>query len=819
MTELDALQLNIIGDVSKAEKAIDGLIGTLSRLNTALNLGNLQTFTEQLREIKTSASGISDISKSISSLADAGSKLSRLTGFKTLNEQSSETEKMVDKTVQTIAKSMNIGKADAKEMSGFLTGVFGDPKAIKDEAMLVDILADTLEKVSATKTEVSQRDSDIVEYARKTKFYVDESTYSWLENQKRIGEARRAFLDFSNDIEARRRGYSNLEDKETQDEWDRLGIPQSGDMIERIGYFLDELAKAKEAINNALVKGEEQVRQNLVPENYFREQAEKMVADLHEGQAEIEAEANKGRDVFGTLADGLKNLSGITFPDFTSLFGFAQSVSLISKANAENVQKVIDAVRTITDLNGIDFTDLIFVFEGLAKLGNIKIKDIGSKVKALAEGVAQVGDESAVDNAANIADEMRKVAESTEEAGESLKNFGTSNASGVASQINEISESAEKAAKKLSELDLYVKEVFDSGFVQDEASSDIASILSDIKELQKTLSSMRSRPEIFDIDEWTAATASLDSAREKWSKFQEEVSHQIKWGSIDASNIDEAHRKLGELIEKKKEYQRIISRTESGEIIPTASYDEALKKLPQVNEEIKKLQESFGNIPKTDDAFRPEPANAFSRSLQEVISNMEKYSQVMASMRRGKATMDVSDYKEAAKLLDENKRKWENFERAVQRKIRNTSLDGLSMEMQRVSDRTTDIKRKMSEMEQGKVGWNVPQYRKWGEELEKLSARYDELLGKKDKVEKPSGSSGGSIDLLANLVAAGHELESLSQTLGRIADQGIKVLKFAFKPLDHVINEYKKKIESLANSFRKQEKSTLKTCRVSGNGR
>ena len=63
-----------------------------------------------------------------------------------------------------------------------------------------------------------------------------------------------------------------------------------------------------------------------------------------------------------------------------------------------------------------------------------------------------------------------------------------------------------------------------------------------------------------------------------------------------------------------------------------------------------------------------------------------------------------------------------------------------------------------------------------------------------------------STDLLANLMALGHEIGQLSSSFGKLGDMGIKGLKTLYVPMGHVINEYKEKLGGLVEAFKDFQK-------------
>lgn len=259
-----------------------------------------------------------------------------------------------------------------------------------------------------------------------------------------------------------------------------------------------------------------------------------------------------------------------------------------------------------------------------------------------------------------------------------------------------------------------------------------------------------------------------------------------------------------------------------GELIKYA--DEAKQSIQGLSSAVDGLTGNIGNLPVKDQikdvgdkaAESKEKVKGFEESIRElfasgyvqdnvsakmagILNSINETQDAISAMYKHTEIFDVSSLERFRRELNESKRELDNFERALSRKIRvGTGLDESSQEAQKLRDRIEDIRQAMSDMDNGKIGINVAQYQAWEKELEKISARYDELMGKKKEVEKPS-----NIDLLANLVAFGHELQHITSTLGNIGDYLFKGLKIAFKPMDWLIAEHKERIEGIGEAFKK----------------
>lgn len=89
----------------------------------------------------------------------------------------------------------------------------------------------------------------------------------------------------------------------------------------------------------------------------------------------------------------------------------------------------------------------------------------------------------------------------------------------------------------------------------------------------------------------------------------------------------------------------------------------------------------------------------------------------------------------------------------------------------------------------------------WVEETQKASNDIKMAMENIGKGSSVLNNPKGSIKALAAFVAIGHELEHISEAFNKLGEKGFKVLEFAFKPLESVIEEYKEKFMGLKESI------------------
>lgn len=132
------------------------------------------------------------------------------------------------------------------------------------------------------------------------------------------------------------------------------------------------------------------------------------------------------------------------------------------------------------------------------------------------------------------------------------------------------------------------------------------------------------------------------------------------------------------------------------------------------------------------------------------------------------------------------------------------SYEEIKSSIENILESIRNYKQVISDMESGKTAFDKTQYdeavRGYSEATNALKNYKNELLGV-EKEEQKAGKVNIFGDVLSNLVALGHELKHVSEGFEKLANIGIKTLKIAFTPLNHVVQEYKEKFDDLRDSI------------------
>lgn len=352
MAEIDQLSIQIKADATDAEKAINGLITSLCSLNRNLNLGNVKNFSRQLKEVTSAAKGMSEAAAGIRSLASAGSSLAKLTGFKTLNDEMKATETEAKKMAREVADSFNFKDSGIKNyregLKAFQEAIESQFSALqknKTEWGYGAIYEGMLSNLSNSRKEIADIYEEVTTFAKGQKIYIDDSTRSWLEYTDTLKKVQAAFKDVSFDPKDKMRGYSEL--SEILDGFSGVNLKANGDkvadMFRTLVEYIDEGA---EQAANAVVHGLDQIEKGLVPDDYFKEQGEKIAENVRAAFEKISSVDNVKNPFAGVLA-GLQSLQGITLPDFSSLDVLADGLTKIQSVNAAKIQKVATALNSM----------------------------------------------------------------------------------------------------------------------------------------------------------------------------------------------------------------------------------------------------------------------------------------------------------------------------------------------------------------------------------------------------------------------------------------------------------------------------------------
>ena len=141
MANIDELSIVIQSDTEQAVQSINTLIGSLRNLNTNLNLGNLNTFTRQLRTISTASAGLKDLGKNLEKVAKSSERIKGLSGFKSVEEEVKETDRVSTRLANTLSGKFNFdfakdGAANTAELRSAIRQVVEDlrnGKQVTDE--------------------------------------------------------------------------------------------------------------------------------------------------------------------------------------------------------------------------------------------------------------------------------------------------------------------------------------------------------------------------------------------------------------------------------------------------------------------------------------------------------------------------------------------------------------------------------------------------------------------------------------------------------------------------------------------------------------
>ena len=777
MADVDQLSILIQADATKAESAIDGLIASLRTLNTNLDLGNLKHFTDQLKEISDSAKGIKGIGNDIKSIADAGSKLAGLTGFKTLNDQMRETEETADRLANEVGKSFNFGdtKAGVQRVENLKNAMLGffevmqkgtDSDISRLDSTAVNSWSDSIMKASRTIIPVTEDLERVADYVKTITLHVDEDTKAWLKHEGILKEVQSVFKGVTTEL-----GKGNSIHDMTE-ELDKMGVA-AGQDGERIKSILEIVRQYKEELSRNTVRGRDQITAGLIDESAFKEAAQRLVDNLHQAYDEIYKTEGK-KDVFGGIIPSLKELSTITMPDFSGIGVLADGLSRLSHINASKIAAIVNALHGISGAN----------------LGNTSgLAEQAQKVAGAIDG-AKTSDGALKTMADNAQQASRAVALLTDK----MHGF-----SGYTKSIETAAEMFDRLARSIS-MDMFSK--MGTSFAQI-ANPSIANVVADVtasyKELEQSLLPMKDALSSLgdnsglDAAEHTALALRDDfaeTAKAAWELQQRMIDlvFPIKPDNMNIGELKDMQAgldKFADSFAKSKDYN----------LDPIAeSLDKTAASAEKASEKMSEFEQNLRMI--LDNGISQ---TGLSSELAKTLDLITALKQDIHTMESNTGVLDYNELVRCNKELNTAEQKLAKIREDITRQSRvGSPLTEEAKEAQKLQDRMYELQRLMSDMNSRKLAVDPEQYSAWRKELEKVRDRYNEIMGIKDKVEKPSKN----IDILASFVAFAHELQSIAQTLDHFGDLGIKGLKLAFKPLDMVFKEYKEKIESIGDAFK-----------------
>jgi len=733
MAEIDNLSIQISANADSAEKSIDKLIGSLRKLNQNLALGNVSTFSRQMREITSSAKGLSEASAAISSIAKAGRDLGNLSGYKTVNDQIKETESETKRLAKSIAESFDFkenGTAKAKEnikqLSMLIGGMFEKLEKGKSISEEGDIFAAILPSMQGFKSVLDEDYQAIKKFADQYKVFVNETQKGDLEHlygslakaSQALGVGLTDKLDVAKfkDLEE---FFTRIKELTNIDFMQGKAEPLAG--LERMKSYLDDYAKSAEQAAKA----------SMGDESFYKEQGEKLERAVREVYDRIHDES-KAKNPFEGITEGVKALQGVKIPQLDGLTQLASDLERISKVNA----------KTISD-----------IAKALNKFGAMKDSP-----------------------AAEMADTVQKIAQSRKKATEEA----------VKEEKGELGQLYEEQAKLTAKINSFRR---GKGNASDEEykawKEELASIKDEINKLDKE--EVKVPIDVKDVEEQAEKVKGiLGGLYEERAKLKDSIS---KFQSGKANLTDDEYTSMKDRLSEINNSLSNLDGDKASKAVEKVgeSAEEATKKLSRLEQVI---HDTFAQGFKQDGA---------SAGLAGILEDIKSYSQRISDMKAAPQIFDKSMFEEFSQKLQWSKKLWEEFERSTHRKIRlGGALDEASKEATTLRDRLEDLKRLQSEMDSGKVGYDMPKYREWSEEIDKISKRLDELKGKKKEVEQ----SGGNLNLLANLIALGHEIGNIANAFDRLANFGIKGLKLAFKPLEEVVGHFKSRIDSIKDTFK-----------------
>ena len=424
------------------------------------------------------------------------------------------------------------------------------------------------------------------------------------------------------------------------------------------------------------------------------------------------------------LAESLRGLEDITIPDFSGLSTLADGVSRLSRINPNKIADIVNALHGIgkasTDVGGIKGTlnTLDGVLSELSKegnkanfivddLGRIQQLNIDAPIKQVVEELREAGNAAdyVVDSSGNIARISNDAANSVDGVAQSYE-LAVRNVQELQAAIAPIGEEAQEAFSDLQlpsnlisgdVIDEYVNDWTSAGerlrsvwqSIQEDLDGvvdvdmkvldwenilpiepldkfdlHLRNVLLDLKTYSGIMSNMKSTPANFNADEYKEAALKVHNAREEWEEFEREVTRHVKFGSVDTSNLSDISLKLTSLIEKKKEYDRIISRMESGEIVANASQLEvAYRGSSKAAQEIEQIEAALGKASKKTQETKQGSIDliaslvALSHEVTKVASAFDKWGDA------GIKALKVA-FKPLAGLIEEFKTKTQGIQDA-----------------------------------------------------------------------------------------------------------------------------------------------------------
>ena len=283
-----------------------------------------------------------------------------------------------------------------------------------------------------------------------------------------------------------------------------------------------------------------------------------------------------------------------------------------------------------------------------------------------------------------------------------------------------------------------------------------------------------------------------------------------------ASGIKETTTAINELAQAEQNASANVS-----QMTDTSGVQQAKKNMESLATDIQKCGEAAknvtGDLQNVGKAVDPEKikesGEAFSASADvmesaasststltekysTLLEKIKEYSHSISLMKKNPQTFEYDKFVELSDALARAKNEFKELENSISKPLKTFNTDKLSQELKQISDRMDEIKQRMSNMDSGVEMFDVREYKALGAELDKLSGKYNTLLG------NTKSQKSGNIDLLASLVALSHELQTVASTFDHWGDSGIKLLKAVFSPLGLAFKDFQAKIKGISDAMK-----------------
>ena len=130
------------------------------------------------------------------------------------------------------------------------------------------------------------------------------------------------------------------------------------------------------------------------------------------------------------------------------------------------------------------------------------------------------------------------------------------------------------------------------------------------------------------------------------------------------------------------------------------------------------------------------------------------------------------------------------------------AFSGVNQQITDLIGKIRELKQELADMDSGKTGFDVERYQEAQKEIDAATNKLKELR-KEAKIDPiDDKSSEKATTLLVNLMALGHEIETLANGFKKLANIGTSALKAIYKPMDMVVDEFKEKAAGMTNALK-----------------